>query len=70
MEALGALGARIESLDAQDSMPLRTLESPLRGGVVQVPGDVSSQFVSALLSLQATLMVKLPSAPLKPSTTK
>ena len=49
VEALGTLGARIESLDAQDSMPLRTLESPLRGGVVQVPGDVSSQFVSALL---------------------
>lgn len=49
VRALESLGARIESLDAQDSMPLRTQQSPLRGGLVQVPGDVSSQFVSALL---------------------
>ena len=49
VDALESLGARIESLGATHAMPLRTQESPLRGGVVQVPGDVSSQFISALL---------------------
>ena len=49
VDALESLSARIESLDVRDSMPLRTQESPLRGDVVRVPGDVSSQFVSALL---------------------
>lgn len=49
VEALASLGARIESVSAQHSLPLRILQSPLRSGVVRVPGDVSSQFVSALL---------------------
>ena len=49
VDALESLGARIESLATTHSLPLRTQESPLQGGVVEVPGEVSSQFVSALL---------------------
>ncbi len=63
VDALVSLGARLESLDADQSLPIRAVESPLRGGVVRVPGDVSSQFLSALLlaapAIPAGLTVEL-----------
>ena len=49
VEALVSLGARAEPLGAVGSLPMRLHESALSGGPVQVPGDVSSQFMSALL---------------------
>lgn len=48
LEALRAQGARTEPADA-DRLPLTLAARGLRGGAVRLPGDTSSQFVSALL---------------------
>lgn len=45
-QALRALGAHVEG--AQDALPLK-VTGPLRGGACQLPGHVSSQYLSALL---------------------
>lgn len=49
--ALRAMGAAVECTGAHDSLPAQVsaYAVPLRGGAVQVQGDVSSQFISALL---------------------
>lgn len=47
--ALDALGARIEPLGEPGHLPLRIDADGLRGGEISVRGDVSSQFLSALL---------------------
>ena len=47
--ALEELGARIEPLGREGSLPLRIRGRRLSGGRVAIRGDVSSQFVSALL---------------------
>ncbi len=49
LAALRTLGARIEPLGASDSLPLRVAGRPLPGGEVSVRGNISSQFLSALL---------------------
>jgi 3-phosphoshikimate 1-carboxyvinyltransferase len=49
VDSLRAQGARIESLGRDGHLPLRVHGETLRGGKVEVRGDVSSQFVSALL---------------------
>ncbi len=49
VEALRALGAWIEPLGRDGFLPLRIHGRRLRGGSVPIRGDVSSQFVSALL---------------------
>ena len=49
LSALRALGAQIESLAAPDALPLRVVGKPLPGGEVSVRGNISSQFLSALL---------------------
>lgn len=49
VEALVALGARIEHLGSAGSLPVRLENSALVGGTVRIRGDVSSQFISALL---------------------
>ncbi len=48
LEALRALGARTDP-QAAGHLPLTLLAGGLRGGRVRLPGDTSSQFVSALL---------------------
>jgi 3-phosphoshikimate 1-carboxyvinyltransferase len=54
--ALRTLGARIDPVEGvADVLPLRVHGQPLRGGRVAVDASVSSQFVSALLLLGATL---------------
>jgi len=48
LEALRAQGAALEPADAT-SLPVTVVAGGLAGGTVALPGDVSSQFVSALL---------------------
>jgi len=47
--ALQSLGAHIVSLDSTNSLPVEVSRSTLRGGRVSIRGDVSSQFLSALM---------------------
>ncbi len=47
--ALGQLGVRHEAVGRAGRLPVRVHASGLGGGVVRVPGDVSSQFLSGLL---------------------
>lgn len=48
VDALAALGVRAESTRDNGCAPV-IVRGPLRGGTATLPGDVSSQFVSALL---------------------
>jgi 3-phosphoshikimate 1-carboxyvinyltransferase len=48
-EALRALGATVETLADPDHLPVRVARSDLRGGAVPLPGDVSSQYLTALM---------------------
>jgi 3-phosphoshikimate 1-carboxyvinyltransferase len=47
--ALDDLGVRTEALGGRGSLPVRLHSEGLAGGAVQVPGSVSSQFLSGLL---------------------
>lgn len=47
--ALRALGAHVEDLGQPGHLPVRVARGALSGGSVRVRGDVSSQFVSALM---------------------
>lgn len=49
LDALRSLGAEAESLDGNDCPPLRITGRGLEGGIVRLPGGVSSQYFSALL---------------------
>lgn len=49
VNALRALGANIEYIQKENFLPLRVKGQTLEGGEVQVAGNLSSQFVSALL---------------------
>ena len=49
VDALTALGASIEPLGRPGFLPLRIRGGTLRGGWVTIRGDVSSQFLSALM---------------------
>jgi 3-phosphoshikimate 1-carboxyvinyltransferase len=48
-EALADLGAVVEALGEPGHLPASVTPSPVRGGVLRIPGDVSSQFLSGLL---------------------
>jgi len=48
LDAIGQLGGRARSTRGNDQAPL-VIEGPVDGGSVTIPGDVSSQFVTALL---------------------
>ncbi|WP_253738203.1 3-phosphoshikimate 1-carboxyvinyltransferase [Halohasta salina] len=70
LEALDALGVRAESTRGNGQAPL-VIEGPLAGGTVDIPGDVSSQYISALLmagavtdgGIELNLTTDLKSAP-------
>jgi 3-phosphoshikimate 1-carboxyvinyltransferase len=70
LEALNALGVRAESSRGNGQAPL-VIEGPLAGGQVDIPGDVSSQYISALLmagavtneGIELNLTTDLKSAP-------
>lgn len=49
LDALGALGGRAESADADLVLPIVTWSTGLAGGAADVPADETSQFVSALM---------------------
>lgn len=51
VEALRSLGAHIEYTEQEGYPPLRIQGKKLRGGSLQLPADVSSQYVSALLMI-------------------
>ncbi len=51
VDALNALGARIEYMEKEGYPPLRIFGSALRGGEISLPGNVSSQYISAILMI-------------------
>lgn len=51
VDALRALGARVECLQQEGHLPARVSRGDAAGGRVSVRGDTSSQFVSALMLL-------------------
>lgn len=57
VDALNSLGARIEYMEKEGYPPLRIFGSALQGGEVTLPGNVSSQYISAILMI-APLMEK------------
>lgn len=57
VETLIALGADIEYLEKEGYPPLKIKGHRLKGGEVYVPGNISSQFISALL-MMAPMMEK------------
>ena len=54
-DALRALGADVVSLENEGRLPVRVRRAELRGGLVEMAGDVSSQFVSALMLIAPRL---------------
>lgn len=53
--ALATLGADVESLGPAGHLPVRVSRGGLRGGAVALPGDVSSQFLTALMLIAPLL---------------
>jgi 3-phosphoshikimate 1-carboxyvinyltransferase len=49
VDALTALGVRVESLNEPGCIPLRIHGGTLRGGRVRIPGNLSSQYISGLM---------------------
>ncbi|MGM0606608.1 MAG: 3-phosphoshikimate 1-carboxyvinyltransferase, partial [Halobacteriota archaeon] len=70
LSALSELGVRAESTRGNGQAPL-VIKGPLDGGTVSIPGDVSSQYISALLmagavterGIEIDLTTELKSAP-------
>jgi 3-phosphoshikimate 1-carboxyvinyltransferase len=50
-DALNRLGARIEYIEKEGFPPLRIFGKALQGGEIELSGEVSSQYVSALLMI-------------------
>lgn len=57
VDALNAVGAKIEYLEKEGFPPLRIMGCALQGGEISLDGGVSSQYISALLMI-APLMEK------------
>lgn len=51
VDALNALGARVEYMEKEGYPPLRIFGSALQGGEISLAGGVSSQYISALLMI-------------------
>lgn len=51
VDALNAMGARIEYMEKEGYPPLRIFGSALQGGEISIPGNVSSQYISAILMI-------------------
>ncbi|EJN61526.1 3-phosphoshikimate 1-carboxyvinyltransferase [Halogranum rubrum] len=70
LDALDALGGRAESTRGNGQAPL-AIKGPISGGAVSIPGDVSSQYITALLmagavteeGIDVNLETELKSAP-------
>ncbi len=59
VESLRSLGADIEYLGEEGFPPLRIKGKKLDGGRIQIPGNVSSQYISALLMIGPIMRGKL-----------
>lgn len=55
VEALNKLGAKIEYIEKEGYPPLRIFGSSMEGGDLELAGDVSSQYISALLMIGPTM---------------
>ena len=55
VEALNKLGAKIEYVEKEGYPPLRIFGSSMDGGDLELAGDVSSQYISALLMIGPTM---------------
>lgn len=55
VDALNQLGAKIEYVEKEGFPPLRILGSSIKGGKLELPGNVSSQYISALLMIGPTM---------------
>ena len=55
VDALRSIGADIEYADREGFPPLRIEGRPLAGGEVSIAGNVSSQFISALMMIAPTM---------------
>jgi 3-phosphoshikimate 1-carboxyvinyltransferase len=55
VDALLQLGAKIGYLENEGYPPLRISGFPLKGGIIELDGSVSSQYISALLMIAPTL---------------
>ncbi|MBS2210482.1 3-phosphoshikimate 1-carboxyvinyltransferase [Carboxylicivirga mesophila] len=55
VDALNKLGAKIEYMEKEGYPPLRIFGSNLEGGELELPGNVSSQYISALLMIAPTI---------------
>ena len=51
VDALNALGGRVEYMEKEGFPPLRIFGSSLQGGEITLPGNISSQYISALLMI-------------------
>jgi len=56
VEALNYLGARIEYIEKPGYPPLRIVGSALIGGEIHLQGNVSSQYISALMMVAPTML--------------
>lgn len=55
VEALRELGGDIDYVEKEGFMPLRITGRAMEGGSVKIPGDISSQFLSAILMISPYL---------------
>jgi len=55
VDALRKLGASIEYMENEGFPPLRILGTSLKGGVLELDGSVSSQYISAMLMIAPTI---------------
>lgn len=55
VDALNAVGAKIEYLEKEGFPPLHIMGSALQGGEISLDGGVSSQYISALLMIAPTM---------------
>jgi 3-phosphoshikimate 1-carboxyvinyltransferase len=55
VNALRDLGAQIEYEEEEGFPPLRITGKPLRGGVIEMDGSISSQYISAILLISPVL---------------
>jgi 3-phosphoshikimate 1-carboxyvinyltransferase len=55
VDSLRKLGASIEYLEKEGYPPIRILGTSLTGGIIELDGSVSSQYISALLMIAPTI---------------
>ncbi|MDO9152256.1 MAG: 3-phosphoshikimate 1-carboxyvinyltransferase [Paludibacter sp.] len=56
VDALNSLGAQIEYVENEGFPPLRIFGSALTGGEIHLKGNVSSQYISALMMIAPTML--------------